>query len=166
MTDSPWQKWLDSFPVPTDEERAESLRQAVALADTVEQSIEYGELKIKRNGIDGRPDMGGMCPWQLTGTWNDQPCYMRFRGNSASMTVWSDEEWGTEVLASSVHGWAGDDMWAGSLDDDEVVPFVRALTKGLRPVDNETNPSHQTLLGRAVDAAVSDLKKKETDSEE
>lgn len=150
MTKKQWAAWI---------------AKRVAKADAIE--AETPGFRFFRN-TDGTPQMGGACPWQADGYVNDQACYLRFRHNQASMTVYDrdfdrwhpgDEK---EILSSVIHpyyleGHPEHHVHTGSPLDEDVAEMINRLVAELAPVSDE-NPSGLMIMGQQVDALTAKIK--------
>lgn len=132
------------------DELAELRAESERIARQVEEAVP--DFRFDRS--DFGPEFGGACPWQGWGTYRGLRCYLRYRGDRASMTVWrgdADDDYSDgDVALCSVLDNYFNDPWCGSLHDAEILPFVRALVERLAPPSEENLTSYR-LLAQAVD---------------
>lgn len=150
----------------SDEQRAVRLREMQDLANEVEAKVPGFEFD---RWEDGKPAFGGMMPWQADGHLHGKSCYLRFRHNQASLTVYDrdqenyDDHHREEILSSVIwpyypEGHPEHHEHTGKPLDEDIAEMVWLLVERLAPV-SEDNPSGMMLLGRAVDALVEAEKK-------
>lgn len=144
---------------------------AVKLAEWIQQAeqieAETPGFTFDRHG-DGRPAFGGWAPWQADGHLQGQSCYLRFRHNQASMTVYDrdqenyDDNDREEILSAVIwpyypEGHPEHHVHTGSPLDADIAEMIRRLISELAPV-SEDNPSSMMILARAVDALTARVK--------
>lgn len=145
----------------TDEQWAKRLQERQDQANEIEYRVPGFEFERHE---DGNPAFGGWAPWQADAHLHGAPCYLRFRHNQASLTVYDREresynDLGQKEILSSViwpyypEGHPDHHVHTGAPNDEDIAEMIGRLIKELAPV-SEDNPSSLMIMERTVNELV------------